>query len=613
MTWGTSAKRTQRQSLASVPVPAPIGGINTVAPGLAMPPGDCVYAYNLISAEYGLRSRLGYREHVTGMTGVLNNSVRSVVPFVASDPTDNELFATTESGIWECTTTTAAPSLSIAFPDTSGNAGWGVSTVCATPAGRFCLYCDEVNGLFIWTQGGAWAAGVTGTSAAWAANAAVTVGVQVTHDSGKVYVCDTAGVTAASGGPSGTGTNIVDGTARWDYVGPVSANAIGPSLADQNNGLSLDLTDIVAVTVWKSRVWLVERNSSRAWYLDVNAVYGTATSFDFGSKMRAGGPLIGLYNWSYDGGSGIDTRLVGVSTAGDVVIYGGTDPDSATTFGLVGCWSVGGVPAGRRIVNEYGGDVLIMSTIGVIPLSKLVVGQPVVEGARGQYETAKIGNLFNQLVSVFGSLLGWALHIHPVDNALLLLVPQGNDIATVQLAMSWSTQGWTQYRDLPMLSAGIYGGSLYFGTADGRLCVNEGYVDNVQLSDPDDWTGVEWSVLSAYSNMGNAAMKQVKMVRVNMASDGAEPQAVPTVMYGFDLTEPAPPPFTPAALTGGSVWDAAIWDTSAWGGTFALIPYQQIYGGAGMGREVAIAIRGTAVARTVLVGFDVFFERGGLM
>ena len=36
----------------------------------------------------------------------------------------------------------------------------------------------------------------------------------------KNYRCTVAGTSAASGGPTGTGTSIVDGGARWDYMGP---------------------------------------------------------------------------------------------------------------------------------------------------------------------------------------------------------------------------------------------------------------------------------------------------------------------------------------------------------------------------------------------------------
>lgn len=41
----------------------------------------------------------------------------------------------------------------------------------------------------------------------------------VAHDGGKLYVCITAGVSAGSGGPTGTGSNITDGSVHWAYVG----------------------------------------------------------------------------------------------------------------------------------------------------------------------------------------------------------------------------------------------------------------------------------------------------------------------------------------------------------------------------------------------------------
>ena len=56
------------------------------------------------------------------------------------------------------------------------------------------------------------------TDTNWAASTAYTVGDVVVNDSDKVYTCDTAGTSAGSGGPTGTGSNITDGGARWDYL-----------------------------------------------------------------------------------------------------------------------------------------------------------------------------------------------------------------------------------------------------------------------------------------------------------------------------------------------------------------------------------------------------------
>ena len=53
---------------------------------------------------------------------------------------------------------------------------------------------------------------------AWAASYAYALGDYAINDSGKLYTCSTAGTSAGSGGPTGTGSGITDGTAEWDYV-----------------------------------------------------------------------------------------------------------------------------------------------------------------------------------------------------------------------------------------------------------------------------------------------------------------------------------------------------------------------------------------------------------
>lgn len=57
-------------------------------------------------------------------------------------------------------------------------------------------------------------------SMAWTASTAYALDDHV-NNGGNVYVCTTAGTSAGSGGPTGTGSGITDGTAVWSYVGTV--------------------------------------------------------------------------------------------------------------------------------------------------------------------------------------------------------------------------------------------------------------------------------------------------------------------------------------------------------------------------------------------------------
>lgn len=535
----------QRSTLRLAHLPAPIGGVNTISAGVDMPKTDMIYCYNMIASEFGLRTRLGWREWCTGL-GTPGEQVRSLLPFTGSTASgsNNRLFAVTTSGIWDVTSSSATPTQVVGAAAgwvSSSNAGWGISTTMVTAAGHFLCYCDEENGYWVYTESGA----------TWA----------------KITM-----------GAGGTQINGVD-PAKFVFVMP-----------------------------WKNRLWFVEKDTARAWYLAIGSVYGTATAFTFGSRFKAGGDLRGLWSWTYDGGAGPDDRLVAVSGAGDIVIYEGTDPASASTFGIVGVWFVGSVPAYRRLCTEVGGDVLVMSSLGILPLSRLVIGNVVYD--RSQYQTFKITNLFNQLQASTSTMRGWAMRLHPTDAALMVLIPVASGQPTQQLAMSLSTRGWHRYRDMPMgVCAEAFGGSLYFGTEDGRVCVNDGYVDGVTLANPSAYSPIAWSFMTAVSNMGSIRLKRVATVKTRILSQGGGINFAATSRYGWNIEEPAAP--TGVAVTAGALWGSALWGTGVWGGAYTST--YGVSGGAGCAPEVAIAVRGTSGSRMTLTGLDVSWDEGGIL
>ena len=521
-------------------LPAPVGGLNSVSPGMGMPPGDCILLYNMIAAEYGLRTRLGSREWANGLTGAGDNYVRSVLAFTgsANNGAANKIFATTSSGIWDVTTSGAGVSV-LSFSLTSGRAGHGVCHVHVTAAGHFLLYWDEVNGLHVYTE----------STDTWAA---VTLG--------------------------GGGTQIS----------------------------GVDPASLVFGTVWKGRVVHVQADTAKLWYSAAGAIYGVHTAVDVGFKAKAGGPLVGVWNWTYDGGAGIDDSLVTATRGGDVLIYQGTDPSSSSTFGIQGVWNVGDLPAGRDLATDRGGDLLIATRLGVLPMSKLIIGQSIMSG---QYETAKIANLFNAAMLSKATTAGWTMRLHPEENALMVTVPEAEGAATTQLVMSLSeNKGWSRYRDLPMYSSAVFGGQMYFGTVDGSVCINDGYVDGRTLAEPTVYTAVQYSGISAFQNLGSARQKKIELIRPRFMGQSTRPSFEVGARFDFDLSELSP--VSPAAGT-GSLWDAGVWDTAVWGGEYS--PSTSIRGAAGIGVNAALTWRGAAVDRTILTGFEVGFTQGGFL
>jgi hypothetical protein len=83
-------------------------------------------------------------------------------------------------------------------------------------------------------------------------------------------------------------------TEATDTWAKVAAGAGAGQLA------GVDPANVVFVTVWKSRVWFVEKNSARVWYLPAGTIYGTAQKLDLdkSAQFRGGGPVVGLWNWT---------------------------------------------------------------------------------------------------------------------------------------------------------------------------------------------------------------------------------------------------------------------------------------------------------------------------
>lgn len=537
-------------SIQSVSIPAPTGGLNTVAPGKAMPETDCPVLFNMVSAEHGLRVRTGYRQW-----NAVNTGLRTFIPYngSASNGSKDRLFVTTDLDMWDATEESSSGLLGSRFSwplstgptGTNGAAGYGSYHAVTTSAGHFLLYCDEVNGYYVYTE----------STDTWAS---VSMG---------------GGATQVSG------------------VNPAN---------------------FCFVTVWKSRVWFIQKDTALAWYLPAGAIYGAATSLnlDRAAQFRQGGGLRALANWTQDGGAGMDDRLVAIGDGGDVAVYEGTDPANATTFSLKGTYNVGGLVAGRNIALSHGGDVLILTKSGIRPISQLVQGG---DGS-GLYPTAKISNLFSSLAATQGAFPGWGMYLHPEDNALLVTVPQNVDAfgnhSTEALAMSLWNRSWSRYRGMSIAAACVWHGKFYFGGAgSGYIWVADGAVDSRLLATPETFTAIQWSLITRFNSLAGRNAK-VETIRPTLVSQDGLPTWEAAARYNYNLTEIGS--VTLGSAGGSGSWDVGLWDSAVWQsdlGSTDLRPR----GASGEGRDFAIALRGAAIGATRLVGIDVDYQVGGLL
>lgn len=369
---------------------------------------------------------------------------------------------------------------------------------------------------------------------------------------------------------------------------------------------NVDPADFVMPVIYKERVWFVERDSARAWYLPTGAIFGAATSFNFGNKFKKGGTLVALFNWTVDGGEGTNDYLVAFSSSGDVVLYLGDDPATATSFTQQGQWYIGPPPAGRRIAGSFGGELYVLSAYGIIPLTRLIAGALIQQD--DIYLSRKITPLINDQMLLSRESLGWEIKLIPTENLLVCSVPARTGFSDIQFVQALNSKGWAVYRDIPYYTGDTWEGDFYIGTADNRVLLHTGTQDAVDLNG-ENGIAIEWSGLSVFQEYGEIGKHKItQFIRPVFLAAQAPSYAV-EARYDYNLSEVLSPPAAPSIS--GSVWDVGVWDSALWGGDFVEI--ENPVGGSGIGRNIAIAINGSSAAPTILVRYDLMYTTGGFL
>lgn len=374
-----------------------------------------------------------------------------------------------------------------------------------------------------------------------------------------------------------------------------------------NQVSNVDPALFVSVIIFKNRAWFVERNSSRSWYLAAGSIFGAATVFDWGNKFKHGGTLVNLAVWTVDGGEGVDDYLVAISSSGDVIVFKGSDPATATDWFQHGQWFIGAPPAGRRIAGSFGGDVYILSIYGLLPLSRLISGALIQQD--DVYLTKKIAPLVQDQMNFSQASLGWEIKSIPSEQLLLLSAPKRIGFDYLQFVQSTNTTGWSEYEDVPYFTGDTWLTKFYIGHGEEQIVYTyEGDLDNVDLSDTNG-IQIEWTLIMTFQEFGEPGRYHIgQFIRPVFLAE-APPSFVVEMRYDYDLGPMSGAPS--AALPAGAFWDSAIWDMSLWGGDFAVI--DTLRGGSGIGRAMAVAMNGQSGSRTVLIRFDLMFNSGGML
>jgi hypothetical protein len=357
------------------------------------------------------------------------------------------------------------------------------------------------------------------------------------------------------------------------------------------------LNTITHVSVWKHRLWLVQKNTMAAWYLPTDAIAGAAVKFDFAGVFTRGGNLLAVIPWTIDSGVGPDDYLLAISSMGEVAVYKGTDPAAASTFALVGVYYVS-PPIGRRFYAKIGGDVVLLTQQGLVSFSRFFQSTQV--DARN-FISDNINQLLSQDIASYGSTQGWEVVVYLEDNFLLIQVPSGGVGSRYQYVMSTITKGWSRFLVSPAVTWAISGGVLYHGQT--------ALVANSWTGGLDVDTGIAYTVIPAFSYFKDMREKLFTLARLTINTD--QPPALKTALLrNFDQAYTLPAVFVKPPL--GSVWDVALWDVALWSGLSVV--YAKWYSLPGLAYAATQVIRGTSVGSVFqLIALDYVYQPGELL
>ena len=360
----------------------------------------------------------------------------------------------------------------------------------------------------------------------------------------------------------------------------------------------------VANLIWinshKDRLWVGEEDSLDAWYFASQAISGPPTKFPLGGIAKLGGFIMAMGTWSRDAGDGPDDFAVFLTSEGEAIIYQGTDPTSASTWGLVGVFRIG-KPIGRRCIVKYGADLVIITEDGFVSAERMFTVD------RAEKDRAEISQQINSAVNTAvragKNLFGWEPFIYPQGTMMVFNVPISSSevhqyvFNTITGAPTrfkgWNAQCWALLEEDP-----------YFGTSDGRVV-------KADTGSDDGDSPIESDALQAFNYFGMPGnIKHVTMAEPVFNTEGAP---LPSLKLNVDYsTSEASAPVNVTLPAAGAVWGTAVWGVDVWGrGQMVEREWSDL---GGIGRAISLRMRMSSKVTTLQwLATNYIYEPGGLV
>jgi hypothetical protein len=575
---------------------SPIGGWNARDSLAEMQPLDAVQLVNFFPTPSDVTLRKGYSKKSTGITG----NVETLMNYANKDGTST-LFAIAGGVIYNASTSTA----------TSVFTGLTNSRfqhcMISTAGGQFLIAVNGVDPAIVY-DGTRWYKIADTTTSQ-------TISTITRGGTGNL----TATLTTASAHGLITGNQVtITGATESNYNGTYYITVTSPTVftytmatapaADATVvgtytvlGISgISSSQFVNINMCQDRLFFVEKNSLSYWYLNVESIGGTASEFPLGSIARSGGYLQAMGTWTLDAGYGVDDLAAFVTSMGEVIVYKGTNPSDASVWSLVGVWQIGQTFS-RRCFFKYGGDLLLLTQDGLVPMSAALQSSRLDPRVN---ITDKIFFAVSQAATLYANDFGWQINYFASENMLILNIPTAN--GKEQYVMHGITKSWARFTGVNAFCWESSGDNkIYFGS--------NGYVGDFYNATSDAGNNIVATAQQAYSYFDTRGQqKRFTLVRPIFQTDNGLPTVLCGISTDFDtvpLTNQIA--FNPS-ITNTGIWDTSTWDNANWGGGLTTTKFWQGVTGLGYAGSINLNVASQGI-EFHWASTDYVMELGGVL
>jgi hypothetical protein len=584
--------------------PAPVNGWVLDENLATAGPGSAAIMENWIPTTKGARVRGGAFKYQS----VSTSEILSFLNYKSG--ATEKLFVADETNIFDISTATTPDTLPTGIVQ-GQTAGYYSSHQFGTSGGDFLI---AVNGADIMWQ-------YDGTN--WYPVNGVAVNT-LDYDGGTVAFARGETVTGAGGANATILAINGDAASGTLYIGPVTSgpfvddevltgSVAGAAVADGAESALSSVTitnvntdDLSQVWSFASRLFFVEEDTMSAWYLPVNAIGGAAAELRFSSIFQKGGSLLFGASWSIDAGDGPDDLCVFVSTEGEVLVYQGTDPSSASTWSQVGRYDIG-KPLGIKATMKAGGDLLVATDVGLVSLSMAINKDVVALSKTGV--SKPVYPAWADYVTQRGDL-SWEIAKWTVKSFMVVSLPRSNNALDAEcLVVNLETGKWGHIVGWDTRCVAIYDDRGFFGA-------NDGNVYEMERGGSDNGSPYTCTYVGQFDHMDMPEVTKTAM-QARAVFKAAGPFNYKLSASANYLTSlPAAPSSSDDYIS--SQWDVGLWDEAIWDGsttTYAVTSQWVSIGKTGytLAPQIQITLGVTPTPTIELVSFVMTYNAGGIV